>query len=98
MAQLEPTNLSQPENQLSKIAERERAKLIPKNDYKNRSNEYRVTNPDALATGDDRGKGTGVYLDVYNTNAGDKYDITQRTSNLVVNEYKYTNPYTTPPA
>lgn len=97
MAQLEPISLSQPNNDLTKIAERERAKLIPKNDYK-KQNEYRTTNPDALATGDDRGKGTGVFLDTNNRRAGDTYDLTQRRDNLVVNEYQYNKPYTTPPA
>ena len=97
MAQLEPIDLAQPENDLSKIAERERAKLIPKNDYK-KTNEYRSTNPDALATGDDKGKGTGGFLDIFNRNAGDVYDIRQRRDNLVVNEYQFNKPYTTPPA
>lgn len=97
MSQLEPINLSQPENTLSKIAEKERARLLPRNDYK-KQNEYRVTNPDALATGDDKGKGTGNFLDVYNTNAGDIYDLKQRRDNLVVNQYQFNKPYTTPPA
>jgi hypothetical protein len=97
MAQLEPINLSQPDNDLSKIAERERAKLIPKNDFK-KQNEYRSTNPAAMADGDSKGKGTGIYLDVYNRNAGDIYDLTQRRENVVVNEYQFNKPYTTPPA
>lgn len=97
MSQLDPISLSQPDNNLSKIAERERAKLLPKNDYKTQ-NEYRATNPDALATGDEKGKGTGAFLDIHNRNAGDRYDLSVRRDNLVVNPYQFNRPYTTPPA
>jgi muramoyltetrapeptide carboxypeptidase LdcA involved in peptidoglycan recycling len=70
MAQLEPIDLSQTENNsLTAIAEQERKKLFPRNDY-NIKNEYSAVNPDALATGDVQGKGTGGDLDVYNTSAG----------------------------
>ena len=51
MAQQEPIDLTQNEkNSLSAIAELERKKLFPRNDY-NTSNSYSSTNPDALATG-----------------------------------------------
>jgi muramoyltetrapeptide carboxypeptidase LdcA involved in peptidoglycan recycling len=98
MANYDPLDLAQPENKLSQIAEAERAKLFPKNDYKQTANEYSATNPDALATGDAQGKGTGGDLDIFNENAGAIQDILERKSELVINQYKVNSPYTTPSA
>ena len=98
MAISEPLNFSQPNNKLSEIADLERKKLIPKNDYKETSNEYSSTNPDALATGDAQGKGTGGDLDIFNYDAGAIQDILERKSETVINQYKPTTPYTTPSA
>jgi hypothetical protein len=56
MAQTERLDFAQPDNELSKIAEQQRARLFPKNDYKS-TNQYSSTNPDALADGDEYGKG-----------------------------------------
>jgi hypothetical protein len=95
MANLEPLDFSQPSNELSNIAEMERNKLFPKNDFK-KTNQYSSVNPDALADGDEAGKGTGNFLDVYNQNAGAVQDIRERKSMTVVNEYKPTNPYRIP--
>jgi hypothetical protein len=98
MATIEPLNFEQPKNDLSAIAEAERAKLIPKNDYKQTAYEYSSVNPDAIADGDTKGKGTGGDLDVYNQSAGAIQDILERKAETVINEYKPTNPYTTPSA
>lgn len=65
MPTLEPLDFSQPNNLLSKYADQERKKLIPKNDYKT-TNEYSSTNKDAMSDGDDKGRGTGVFLDIVN--------------------------------
>ena len=97
MAQQEPIDVSQPKNDLGKIAEMERAKLFPKNAY-NYANQYSAVNPDALATGDVNGKGTGGDLDIFNTEAGSVVDIKERKLQTVVNEFKPTPPYTTPSA
>ena len=97
MAQQEPIDVSQPKNDLGKIAEMERAKLFPKNTY-NHANQYSSVNPDALATGDVNGKGTGGDLDIFNENAGGVIDIKERKLQTVVNEFKPANPYTTPSA
>jgi hypothetical protein len=94
---LEPINLAQPNNTLSKIADMERQKLLPKNDYAT-TNQYSSVNPDALADGDEIGRGTGTFLDRYNENIGTRTDIIERKSQIVINEYKFKNPYTTPPA
>ena len=96
MAQVEPIDLSQPKNTLSDIADVERKKLFAKDDYKRTVNEYTSTNPDALATGDAFGKGTGGDLDVYNQNAGAIQDILERKTEIVFNKYLPNKPYTKP--
>jgi hypothetical protein len=98
MATTEPLDFSQPKNDLTSIAEMERKKLIPKNDYKQTSYEYSSVNPDAIADGDSQGKGTGGFLDVYNVNAGAIQDILERKAEIVINEYQVNKPYTTPSA
>lgn len=98
MAVNEPLDFAQPNNKLSQIADAERAKLFPKNDFKKTANEYSSVNPDALANGDEDGKGTGNFLDVYNEQAGAIQDILERKSEIVLNQYKSNAPYTTPSA
>ena len=98
MAVNEPLDFAQPDNTLSSIAEAQRKLLFPKNDYKKTANEYSTVNPDALATGDAQGKGTGGFLDTYNLSAGAIQDIQERNSEVVINEYKPNSPYTTPSA
>jgi len=93
----EPLNFSQPENKLSQIANAERQKLFPKNDYKT-SNQYSATNPDAIADGDKQGKGTGGFLDTNNQGAGAIQDILERKAEITINKYKTNLPYTTPSA
>ena len=97
MANYEPLNFEQPKNDLSSIADMERQKLIPKNDYKP-TNQYSSVNKDAIADGDAQGKGTGSFLDVYNEGAGAIQDIIERKAEIVINEFKPNNPYTTPSA
>jgi len=97
MATLEPLNFAQPKNDLSSIADAERKKLLTRNDF-NKTNEYSTVNKDALADGDEQGKGTGNFLDVYNQGAGAIQDILERKAETVINEYKPNSPYTTPSA
>jgi hypothetical protein len=98
MAVTEPLNFEQPKNELSSIAEAERKKLLPKNDYARTANEYSTVNPDAIANGDAQGKGTGQFLDTFNQNAGAIQDILERKAEIVINEYQPNKPYTTPSA
>jgi hypothetical protein len=98
MANYDPLDLAQPDNKLSQIAAAQRAILFPKNDYKDTANEYSAVNPDALATGDSQGKGTGGDLDTFNEGAGAIQDILERKSEIVINQYKSNSPYTTPSA
>ena len=89
----EPLNFEQPKNRLSDIAESERKRLIPKNDYNQTGNEYSAVNPDALADGDNKGRGTGVFLDVYNTDAGTSTDIVERKNEIKINKFNASNTY-----
>jgi hypothetical protein len=89
-----PIDLSQDvPNQLTAIAELERAKLIPKNDYNSAGNQYSAVNPDALADGDRLGRGTGVFLDVYNSAAGTIDDVVERKNEIKINKYNSQNQY-----
>ena len=94
----EPLNFEQPKNRLSDIADGERKKLIPQHDYIKTGNEYSSVNPDALADGDAKGRGTGGDLDVYNEAAGTLIDIVERKNEVKLNFYKSNSPYTTPSA
>lgn len=80
-------------NQLTAIADMERAKLIPKNDYNAVGNEYSSVNKDAVADGDNKGRGTGVFLDVYNAAAGTAQDIIERKDDIKINKFNSSNPY-----
>jgi hypothetical protein len=80
-------------NSLTAYAEQERAKLIPKNNFNPVGNEYSSVNPDAIADGDSKGKGTGVFLDVYNDTAGTIEDVGERKNNVKVNKFNSSNQY-----
>ena len=95
MAVTEPLNFEQPKNDLSAIAEAERKKLLPKNDFST-ANSYSAVNPDALSDGDESGKGTGIFLDV--VNGGSSVDMSERKNSIKVNEFQPNKPYTTPSA
>jgi hypothetical protein len=86
-------NFDQPENQLSAIAEAERAKLFPKNDFSPKSDKYSSVHPDAVADGDEIGRGTGKFLDIYNENAGTSQDIVERKEDIKINKYNPNSPY-----
>ena len=81
------------ENQLSAIADVERKRLITRNDYAAQAQIYSVNSPDAIADGDELGRGTGVFLDVYNQAAGDKVDIVERQNEIKINKFNSAKPY-----
>jgi hypothetical protein len=81
------------ENNLTAIADMERAKLIPTYDYNAAGNEYSSVNRDAVADGDNKGRGTGVFLDVYNTAAGTSTDVVERKSEIKINKFNASNTY-----
>lgn len=80
-------------NALTAIADVERKKLIPRNDYNKDGNQYSATNKDALADGDRLGRGTGVFLDVYNSGAGTIEDVIERKNEIKINKYNSSKPY-----
>ena len=89
-----PLNLNQTEaNQLTSLSDLERAKLIPRNDYNKVGNEYSAVNRDALADGDSRGRGTGTFLDVYNTAAGTIEDVLERKNEIKLNKFNSSKTY-----
>jgi len=88
-----PLDFSQPPNRLTSIADVERKKNIVKNDYNQQGNSYSSTNPDALADGDAMGRGTGVFLDVYNQSVGTSVDVVERKNEIKINKYQPNKPY-----
>ena len=84
--QSDKMDFSQPDNQLSKIAEEQRKKLFPRNDF-NPADQYSTVHPDAIANGDKIGRGTGGELDVYNQAAGTSTDIAERKDDLKINKF-----------
>ena len=80
-------------NALTLIADAERAKLIPKNDYNAVGNQYSSVNRDAVADGDSMGRGTGSYLDVYNVNAGTIDDVVERKNEIKINKFNSSKTY-----
>jgi len=90
----EPINREQTENNdLTKISQTERNKLLPRNDFQGEINEYSVVHPDAMADGDTYGKGTGVFLDTVSELAGSSIDIVERKNNIKINEFNSKNTY-----
>lgn len=91
-------------NKLELAALAQRGILIPLNSYNSVSptNRYSGTHPNALSDGDNKGKGTGVFLDTYN--GGADFDIngnpaaagSGRIQNIAINEYNSLNGYTAP--
>jgi hypothetical protein len=88
-----PLDFSQPPNRLTAIADVERKKNIVKNDYNQQGKPYSSTNPDALADGDAMGRGTGVFLDVYNQSVGTSVDVVERKNEIKINKYQPNKPY-----
>jgi hypothetical protein len=89
-----PIDLTQTENnRLTFIADVERKKNIVKNDYNEAGNQYSDTNPDALADGDTLGRGTGIFLDIFNDTAGTSVDIFERKNNIKFNPYNADKTY-----
>jgi len=86
-------NFSQPDNELSKIANAERGKLFPRNDYSPATESYSAQHPDALSDGDELGRGTASFLDIYNQKVGTKTDVQERDMEIKVNRFSKDNPY-----
>jgi len=94
--QIKTLDFTQPDNLLTAFADAERDRLLPRNDFSPDAYNYSLTHPDALADGDENGRGTGVFLDIYNQNAGTRQDIDERINDVKINKYGPNNPYYTP--
>ena len=81
------------DNQLTAIADAERKRLITRNDYAAQAQIYSVNSPDAIADGDELGRGTGVFLDVYNPTAGTSTDVAERKNEIKINKFNANKPY-----
>ena len=93
MATLIPLDYSQPTNLLTALADRQRTVNQVKNDYTPKVDEYSVTSPDAIADGDTLGRGTGVFLDVFNEDAGTSIDVVERKLEIKINKYNKNKRY-----
>ncbi len=87
---------TQPGARLSEYAQAERDKLFPKNIYSPKSDSYGPQHPNALSDGDDRGRGTAVFLGVRDNETGTKTDILTRKENVKTNSYNSKNGYGVP--
>jgi len=96
MAALFPIDFSQPLNTLGQVGQTERTNGIKINDYKQTANEYSSVNRDAIGDGDSFGKGTGIFLDVFNGGSSDDYR--ERKDQIKINAFQVNKPYTTPKA
>jgi hypothetical protein len=87
---------TQPGLKLSEYAQAERDKLFPKNLYSPKSDKYGPQHPNAISDGDEKGRGTAVFLGVRDDNTGTKTDILTRKDNIKTNSYNVGNGYGVP--
>jgi hypothetical protein len=90
-------------NKLELEAIKQRDFLIPKNTYNNEQNQqYSSGHKNALSDGDNKGKGTGVFMDIFNggsdmdINGNPNYVGSGRIKNLSINVYSQGNGYKHP--
>ena len=94
-------NQKQPGQQLTDLSKHYREINLVKNPYPvSDSDGYSPNHPNALADGDDKGRGNGIYLDVFGDDIGTRTDIhgngevnTGRVNNLKTNLYSKDNGY-----
>lgn len=90
------------QSKLEEIGIRERKDLLPFNFYQTVNNEYSSTHKNARSDGDNKGKGTGLYLDTFNggsdadINGSPNYPGSGRNGQLSFNEFNVSNPYKAP--
>ena len=93
MATFEPLDFNQPMNKLTEVASQIRKQQLARNDY-SLENQFGATNPDAISDGDNKGKGTGVFLDT--SRGGSSVDAQERKNGIKINQYSFDKPYTIP--
>ena len=90
MATFEPLDFNQPMNKLTEVASQIRKQQLARNDY-SLENQFGATNPDAISDGDNKGKGTGVFLDT--SAGGNVIDIAERKNAIKINQFQPDKPY-----
>jgi hypothetical protein len=90
-------------SKLEELGKQFRTDNIIKNTYQNgEGNEYGAKHPNAKADGDNKGKGTGNFLDTYNGGSiNDELGSSNepgsgRIANVAKNKYSAEKPYETP--
>ena len=81
---------------MTQVAKGERDKLFPKNEYSPKSEFYSPQHPNALTDGDDKGRGTTVFLGVHDAKTGTKVDVLTRKEIIKTNAYNSKNGYSVP--
>ena len=92
---------NKPGEALTNMSDKFRKQMLVKNVYPvSDSDGYTSNHPNALADGDDKGRGNAIYLDVYGQDIGTRTDImgngeanTGRINNLKTNLYGKDNEY-----
>ena len=98
---MEDSNQNKPGEKLTDLAAQYRKQNLVKNIYPvSDSDGYSSNHPNALANGDDRGRGNANYLDVFGEDIGTRTDIhgngesnTGRNNNLKTNAFSKKNEY-----
>ena len=93
MAQEQQT---QPGEKMTEVGKAERDKLFPKNEYSPKSEFYGPQHSNALADGDDKGRGTTVFLGVHGQDTGTKTDVLTRKDLIKTNAFNSKNGYSVP--
>ena len=92
---------NKPGEKLTELGAKFRKQNLVKNTYPvSDSDGYSPNHPNAMADGDDKGRGSAIYLDVYGEDIGTRADImgngevnTGRINNLKTNQYSKQNEY-----
>jgi len=92
---------NKPGESLTNMSEQFRKQMLTKNVYPvSESDGYSANHPNALANGDDKGRGSAIYLDVFGNDIGTRTDImgngesnTGRINNMKTNLYSRDNEY-----
>jgi hypothetical protein len=94
-------NQNKPGEKLTELGKKFRNQNLVKNVYPVSDSEgYSPNHPNAMGDGDDKGRGSAIYLDVFGQDIGTRTDIygngeanTGRLNNLKTNQYGKKNEY-----
>ena len=78
---------------MTDIAQAERDKLFPRNTYAPDKDVYGPQHPNALTDGDEKGRGSSVFLGVHDQETGTKTDNLTRKDLIKTNNFNYKEQY-----